>query len=140
MLVDGGQVADVAADDQRLFARAARRLDGFAPGEHAQFGLGGDETLANEVGEDGLGTAAIAAQPAPCVDGLLDEQHRVGAGGVGRVEARRVAGGYQAVHDLVVEQLALEEGGDEVPAWSQRRMWSFSPWLRARRACAAEAD
>ena len=39
--------------DQGLVARAARRLDGLAPGEHAQVALGGDEALAKEVGEEG---------------------------------------------------------------------------------------
>ena len=79
-----------------------------------------------EVGED-------SPLPAPprllrhAVDGLLDAQHRVGAGGVGRVEARRVAGAHRAVHDLVVEQLTREDtrregsrealGGGEVPVF-----------------------
>ena len=48
--VEGEQVVDVAADDQGLLARrAARRLDGLVPGEHARVALGGDEALLKEV-------------------------------------------------------------------------------------------
>ena len=49
----------------------------------AQVGLGGDKTLANEVGEDSLLQSPSSLRPA--VDGLLDAHHRVGAGWVRQI-------------------------------------------------------
>ena len=114
MRVQGEEVIDVAADDQGLLTRSAGRMHSLAPDEHARVGLGDDEALTKEVGEDGPLPAPSRLRHA--VDGLLDAKDSLGAGGVGRVEAGLVSLGHRAVDHLVVEQLALEVGGDEVPS------------------------
>ena len=117
--VEGEEVVDVAADDQGLLARAARRLNGFAPGEHA---LGGDEAMAKEVGEE----SALPAPPRLChaVGGFLDAQHPSVSAPDGLNASSPVA--YPEGMEQYTTSFSSSLPCRKAATKSQRRIWSFS--------------